>query len=109
MKAFQIFITAALCLAASCNSTKTTADKQAQDQAMIDQGYVSATVVLQPQEEGCPVIIKTENEMLDPIDLSEDFKEDQLAVWVKFARLRRMNRCAMAGPVSITEIQKKAD
>lgn len=113
MKPIITLIAIVFCLAASCDSSKKAVKDEAAlaaaEQLMKDQGFIAATVVLQPQEEGCPVVIKTASEVLDPIDLADDFAVDQLAVWVKFARLRRMNRCSMAGPVSITEIQKKAE
>lgn len=101
------------CVAAACNSSKQpqedTAAKAAKAQMMTEAGFKSATVIVQPQESGCPVVIKIDNTYVDPIDLKDEFKVDQLAVWVKYTPLRRMNRCDMAGPVSITEIQKKAE
>ncbi|ARV12091.1 hypothetical protein BTO09_06880 [Gilvibacter sp. SZ-19] len=101
------------CVAASCNSgqqaKEDSAAKAAKEQMMTAEGYQAATVVVQAESSGCPVVLKLENEYVDPIDLKDEFKTDQLEVWVKFSRLRRMNRCDMAGPVSITEIQKKAE
>ncbi|NQX76435.1 hypothetical protein [Gilvibacter sp.] len=113
MKPLLALFALAFCLSASCISsqqaTTSEADKAAKTQMMTEAGFTAATVIVQPQEAGCPVVIKLENEYLDPIDLKEEFKIDQLEVWVKFSRLRRMNRCDMAGPVSISEIQKKAE
>ncbi len=96
-------------MASSCNSSKSTADDsaaKAEAASMIAKGYTLATVVLQPTEQGCPTVLKTDSELLDPINLKPEFAKDQMKVWITFARLRRMNRCDMAGPVSITEIKK---
>lgn len=71
-------------------------------------GYVSGTVKLQGSGSTCPVIIQIENEVLDPLDLGEEFKVDKTEVWIKFNRLRRMNRCPEALPVSVADIKKKA-
>lgn len=113
MKPILTLYVLVFCMAAACNSTQKTTEDKAVDtakiQMMLADGYVSAKVIMQPSQEGCPVVLKTENEYIDPINLQEDMKVDQMEVWVKFARLRRMNRCDMAGPVSITEIQKKAE
>ena len=112
MKKILLSFTILMCMAASCNSSKSTPNNQAnkaKNEAMTAAGFTLATIVVQQQEEGCPVVIKTESELLDPINLKEEFKQDQMAVWVKFARLRRMNRCTMAAPVNIMEIQKKAE
>ena len=109
MKQFLLSFTVLMCMAASCNSTKqatTNTDAKAESEAMIANGFSLANIVVQPSEEGCPVVIKTESEYLDPINLKPEFNKDQLQVWVKFARLRRMNRCTMAAPVNIMEIKK---
>lgn len=111
MKRFlPLFILLSL-IAVSCNSGKEVKNDQTDSKAqqkMEAMGYVSGIVMLQAEGSGCPVVIKIENEVLDPIDLDEEFKVDQIAVWVKFKRLRRMNRCPKALPVSITDIKKKA-
>lgn len=113
MRFFTIILTLAFCLASSCNSSKATAEEtteaQTQIQNMIDQGYKLGIIKLQPEVNGCPVVIKIGDEVLDPTDMAQEFNEDGLQVWVKFRRLRMPPRCNMASAISITEIQKKAE
>ncbi len=58
----------------------------------------------------CPYILSVSEfkDQLDPINLHDFFKtEIPEKVWVKYASLRRSNRCTAARPVSIIEIQKR--
>ncbi len=60
-------------------------------------------------EEGnsCPWFLKLENDptrLLDPINLSEEFQQDDTPVWVIFSGMRRMNRCPEANPVWIQDM-----
>lgn len=113
MRIYLILTFLSLFMALSCNSyesAKNNEINQAQkNKQMIAKGFTQATVILQASEQGCPVILKTESESFDPVNIDQSFSIDQLEVWVKFTRLRRANRCNMAWPVSIFEIQKKAD
>ena len=112
MKTIAIVLFAFLNVTLSCNSSKQTTEtnnKELEEQLIAD-GFVKGMVVIQKQESACPIIIVLENgEKIDPINMEQSFRTDQLDVWVKFARLRRLNRCPEAHPVNITEIQKKAE
>jgi hypothetical protein len=112
MKTIAIVLFALLNMTLSCNSSKQTTEtnnKEMEEQLIAD-GFVKGMVVVQKQKSACPVIIVLDNgEKIDPINIEEAFTADQLNVWVKFARLRRLNRCPEAHPVNITEIQKKAE
>lgn len=77
---------------------------------MIEAGFVKGTINTS-NENTCPFTIKVEafEYLLDPINLSEDFSSDGEKVWVKFTPLRMKNRCTIANPVNVIEIQKRAD
>lgn len=46
-------------------------------------------------------------EILDPINLKDEFKVADKKVWFNFSRLRMKNRCGNHLPVSITEIKTR--
>ena len=105
--------------AIACNSSKNTTSNDSEmssenmkmEQKMMDAGFKKGTVVASKKEGDCPYTIQIdENEnFVDPINLEEEYKTGGLEVWVKYNGLRRMNRCEKANPVSIAEIQKRAE
>lgn len=77
------------------------------------EGYVKATVVdselggckyllqLEPIPNGPEVLVR-----LEPTNLQEEFKKDQLAVWIKYAPKKAAVSTCMAGPiVELADIQ----
>ncbi len=64
------------------------------------------------RSEGCPYILTVEKyaDKLDPINIQDFFKDEiPSQVWVKYSDLRMQSRCNEARPVSIQEINKRAD
>ena len=67
---------------------------------------------LQPDEEisevgACKWLLKLENDtsvLFDPVNLSEEFQQGNLEVWVLFTGMRRMNRCPEANPIWIQDM-----
>ena len=58
-------------------------------------------------EQGCMWLLMIENypqRLLDPVNLPEEFQKAEIAVWVEFSGMRRMNRCPEANPVWIQNI-----
>ena len=117
MKIFSTFLLLSTVLFLSCNSTNksvttnTETEPKMDSQKMIAEGFIMGTISTSKIEGDCPITIKVEGKSgvyyLDPIDLSEEFKNDGENVWFKFGGLRRMNRCDKASPINIIEIQKR--
>lgn len=59
-------------------------------------------------KEGCPytIRIKELSYLLDPINLSDEFKVDGLRVRFDYRPLRRANRCKEANPVEVVSMVK---
>jgi len=104
----------------SCNTTNKAVDKTENTEnntiemnikEMASKGYLAGQISFSKVQGDCPITIKVEGEngtyYLDPIDLSEEFKNDGEQIWFKFGPLRRMNRCDKASPISIIEIIKR--
>ena len=109
-----------LLLALACNSSKNTtsnndnemsSENNKTEQKMMEAGFKKGTIVFSEEEGDCPYTIQIEESgnFLDPINLEESYKAGGTEVWVKYNGLRRMNRCVKANPVSISEIQKRAE
>lgn len=92
--------------------TETNTDSAIMDaKKMMSAGYLLGTIVYSDKEGDCPYTIqmpgdKMEFYYLDPINLEETYKKDGQKVWIKFAGLRRMNRCDKATPAEIIDIKK---
>lgn len=83
----------------------------AETQQMQEAGFLMGTIKAEI-DTACPFVIEvgTENPYyLDPVDLEESYKSDGMKIWFKYRGLRRMNRCPKANPISVTEIQKRAE
>ncbi len=91
---------------------KTTPNQTITAKEMIEKGFKKGTITAN-KSEGCPHILNIEEyeDNLDPINLEEFFKGDEMPkqVWVKFANLRMASRCDNARPVSILEIDKRSE
>jgi len=104
----------------SCNTTNKAVKKinktenntaEMDTKKMIAEGFIAGQISFSKIEGDCPITIKIEGEngvyFYDPIDLSDEFKNEDENIWFKFAGLRRMNRCEKASPISITEVLKR--
>jgi hypothetical protein len=110
-------------LISCCSTTKTTSntseDKLTTTEmdkkinTMIDAGFSMAEVIESKTEGDCPftlrIIDKDAPYLLDPINMTDQFKKNGKKVWVKYAGLRMMNRCEKANPVNIIEIEKRVE
>ncbi len=101
----------------SCNSTtksvETSNEKDVimDSKKMIADGFIAGEISFSIVEGDCPITIKIEGKdgiyYYDPINLTEEFNKEGEKIWFTFARLRRVNRCEKAAPISIMEIQKR--
>lgn len=120
-----LFLTIAGCsiLFLACQSLNPT---KAKDESRIETSSInssSETSALKPSEahlaatittgnhaknrEGCPWLLHIDNlpnQVLDPINLPQEFQRTNAKVWVKFSGMRRMNRCPEASPVWVEDI-----
>ena len=105
----------------SCCGNKTTKEAMADTKdasmntKMMENGFKMGTIVASKAEGECPFMIQMESEgeekpvFLDPINLDESYKTNGQKIWFTFNGLRMMNRCIKANPVSIVEMQKRAE
>ena len=111
---------ALLLLAGGCNSPQSTVSENETSEStttadmvakkMLEAGYAKGTIVYSDIEGDCPYTIRVDSEssyLLDPVNLTETYKNDGAKIWVKYTGLRRMNRCEKANPVTITEIENR--
>lgn len=78
-------------------------------QKMMEDGYLPGRIIYSDLADDCQYTIQLleagkEFYYVDPVNLPENFRRDNVTVWVKFKGLRRMNRCENASPVEIIEI-----
>lgn len=104
MKHFAACLILVLAIA-SCKS-KSKVNEDHTDYAAV--GYRVATV-LDYQVDGCLWMLQTEDgKKYEPQNLDEQFRKDQLKVWVKFVEQKNAITICMAGPVvKITDIKER--
>lgn len=88
--------------------------KAMEERGMMAAGFKLGTIVYSDIEGDCPYTVKLKRDdgevyYVDPINLDKTFMIDKEQVWIKYNGLGRMNRCTKANPVSISEIQKRAE
>ncbi len=97
------------------NNSKTNKETAAMNESktMLAEGYLAGTIVTSEKEGDCPYKIEVNGAdgkyFLDPTNLEADFQKDGQKIWFKFTGLRMMNRCENASPISLNEIQKRAE
>ena len=109
-------------LISCCSGKKTAAENSAAEtntditmhtQKMTADGFTKGLIVTSNIKGDCPISIQVEGRegfyFLDPINIEDPYKKDGEKIWFKFAALRMMNRCVKANPISIIEIQKRAE
>lgn len=107
--------------ALGCNSTKTNSSEDAvkdenitmeTENKMTAAGFTKGTIVASTAEGDCPYTIRVETNdsyLLDPVNLETSYQKDGEKIWVKYVGMRMANRCEKAIPVTISEIQKRAE
>ena len=101
---FSFLFTACYCRKKAVSAPPTTTAEQKRD--FEKEGYAKATVI-NYEVDGCKFILKLEDgKKLEPSALSDDFKTDQLAVWIKYAPKKGVVSVCMAGQVvELSDIQ----
>jgi len=102
--------------ATGCTAKKGTSTESANGESLdnesgkLNSAYKQGTIQLSTDDGACPVTIKLADTnygyLLDPVNIEDKFKQDGLAVWIKYTPLRMQNRCDNAHPVDLTEIKK---
>lgn len=114
-----LVLIASIGLISSCASKKSTdevakkiskIEKTMDSKKMVEAGFVQGTINVS-KAESCPYTIKVSSVdyLLDPINLGEDFMNNGEKIWLKYTGLRMKNRCANANPVTVVEMQKRAE
>jgi len=120
MNTFKIFtILIVLIISSACCSKKEKASlkketivqiKKKSDKEMLNQGYIQASVIYDKEKAApCSYLIKLNDKMfIEPLrKLNNNFKHDNLLIWVKYHPQRRMSNCGHAQPVEIIEIEAR--
>ena len=98
---------------AAADATNSTNEKEVTitTQKMMDAGFAKAAIVASDVEGDCPFTMSVDGDTVlpDPINLEEGYMKQGKKIWVKFTRLKMMNRCDKANPVRIEEIQKREE
>ena len=110
-----------LLIASGCDASKTSASEETKtadtsksmtNQEMMDQGY-NAAIFVYDDKSKCPIVMELQEskEKLDPVNIDEDkfsqLRQEGNTVYVKFRRLRMMNRCPEAAPVEIDDLKQR--
>jgi hypothetical protein len=98
----NLLVLIVILLLAGCKARQKAADYEAQ-------GYVKATVI-KYEVESCGYLLQlASEEKLAPQQLDDSFKKDGLAVWVKYAPLKKqpMSTCMAGKAVTIMDIKKQ--
>ena len=101
----------------SCKAkeTKNVEEKQStevkvkENKDYLSKGFKKGIIIINEKSDTCKYLIKLHetNEVLEPFkELSKDYINDKLVVYIKFNRQRRMSRCENTTPVEILEIKK---
>ena len=72
------------------------------------QGYTKATVI-KYEVESCGYILQLDGEKkLMPQNLADEFKKDQLVIWIKYETLKKqpMTTCMAGTVVKLTDVKK---
>ena len=87
----------------SINSKNT---KQISTKMMQEKGYKKGTIQFSSQMDKCQYTIKADDipYLIDPINLEDSLKKDQLKIWFTYQALRMKNRCAEANPVRLKDV-----
>lgn len=110
-----IFALVFLVFTASCSRKAvpiTTEDKTAPKEVIINyqqEGYIPGTIVDMTGLDGCNFMIKLENgKKLEPDKLEDQFKQNDLPVWIKYSIPKSAMGICMSGQmVILTAIQKR--
>jgi hypothetical protein len=112
MKIYSSLILALLLFVACADkkNQKTTEEvSQPTEEKMMNEGYSKARIVHDEEAEApCDYLLLSGDQMMEPMELSKDFKQADLKVWLKYVPQRRQGRCEGALPIDITEIKKRA-
>lgn len=86
------------------------------EKTMKEAGFLEGVIVASSEEGDCPFTIRvlnndsySESYLLDPINMTDEYKSNGQKIWFTFAGLRMQNRCDKANPVNIIEIQKREE
>ena len=118
MNSFKIFtVFFVLIISNGCCSQKEKATLQKEtivqiekksEKEMLNQGYIQASVIYDKEKAvPCSYLIKLNNSMyIEPLrELKNEFKHDNMPIWVKYHPQRRMSNCGHAQPVEIIGIE----
>ncbi len=79
---------------------------------MLADGYLPGRIIYSDLADDCEYAIQFKDGekdfyYVDPVNLPEEFRRDNVTVWVKYRNLRRMSRCEKADPVELTKIENR--
>tara|TARA_R110002050_G_scaffold169486_1_gene301205 strand:+ start:235 stop:618 length:384 start_codon:yes stop_codon:yes gene_type:complete len=75
------------------------------------EGY-KGTIIHSSAEDDCEYVILLDGKssvMLDPINLTGNYKKHGTKIWFTFRSMKMPNRCKKANPISITDIEERSN
>ena len=120
MRFFFKSISLLFCVILACSSSKKTSEHNAisknntssNNKMMTTEhkntNFKNGVIIAGEKNSTCSFLIKLyDNTLLDPINLEENYKINQLKIIFNYTPLRMRNRCDNANPISLTEIKKR--
>lgn len=91
-----------LAVMASCSSVKNSSESNTEEFAE----YTKVTVTSEYKEEGCDYLLKTEEDLYNPYNLTEEFKQANIEVYIKFkpTRMPQPGDCGKGTPILLDTI-----
>ena len=74
---------------------------------VINYAVDGCTFMLQPGDDAQEVLTGKVEKKLQPVNLREDFKKDNLKVWIKYQHFKGNSICMVGEMVTITAIEKR--
>lgn len=111
MKIYNL-IFLALLLSFGCadkKNQKSAVEPKVQNEKMMNEGFSKARILYDEEAEApCDYLIFSGDQVMEPLELSKEFKQADLNVWIKFVPQRRQGNCEGTLPIELTEIKKRA-
>lgn len=99
---------------AETNSNAEIEAQKLEGERMMAAGYLPGRIIYSDLVDDCEYTIQLKDGekdfyYVDPINLNEEFMNDERTVWVKFDGLKRESRCEKAIPVEVVEIKDRLE
>lgn len=108
-KVFSIICALALCSCNKSNGDMTSTTNSEENTDFRAEGYVATTIIYDKTASSpCDYLLEAKGgEILEAMDLPEEFKKDGVKLWVKYIPQRRRSQCGTAQPIGIERVVRR--